>query len=54
MITEEVEPLEAFERIMGVDVDSVLWLLHRTVVRDVTDVSEVHAASTFDPEDGVS
>jgi hypothetical protein len=52
MITEEMEPLEVFERIMGIDVDSVLWSLRRMIVGDIYDVSDVHSASTFDPEDG--
>jgi hypothetical protein len=52
VITEEMEPLKVFERRMGVDVDSVLWSLSRMVVGDISDVLEVHSASTFDPEDG--
>jgi hypothetical protein len=42
-----VEPLKVFERRMVVDADSVLWSLSRMVVSDISDVSEVHSASTF-------
>jgi hypothetical protein len=37
-----------------IDVNSVLGLLHRVVVGDVIDGSEVHTVSIFDPEDGGS
>jgi hypothetical protein len=37
-----------------IDANSVLGLLHSVVVGDVVDISQVCAASIFDPEDGGS